>query len=126
MVVKPILLDLDSMSTPRKERPNSSSTRNGGNLPVTPMVERTLLSDFRSNAKQRNKSDGCSPSTKRCLSHKEFSSGSQNLIRFEQIGGADAPVLALISFRSSINIVEAISNWSQFKQLQVSMWHKPH
>ncbi|KAF6173551.1 hypothetical protein GIB67_042681 [Kingdonia uniflora] len=29
--------DLDSMSTPRKERPNSSSTRNGGNLPVTPM-----------------------------------------------------------------------------------------
>ncbi|KAF6168669.1 hypothetical protein GIB67_017165, partial [Kingdonia uniflora] len=33
----PILLDLDSMSTPRKERPNSSSTRNGGNLPVTPM-----------------------------------------------------------------------------------------
>ncbi|KAF6157363.1 hypothetical protein GIB67_004301 [Kingdonia uniflora] len=38
MVVKPIPLDFDAMSTPRKERPSSSSTRNGGNLPVTPMM----------------------------------------------------------------------------------------
>ncbi|KAF6155688.1 hypothetical protein GIB67_007125 [Kingdonia uniflora] len=38
MVVKPIPLDFDAMSTPRKERSSSSSTRNGGNLPVTPMV----------------------------------------------------------------------------------------
>ncbi|KAF6154458.1 hypothetical protein GIB67_028350 [Kingdonia uniflora] len=38
MVVKPIPLDFDAMSTPSKEKPSSSSTRNGGNLPVTPMA----------------------------------------------------------------------------------------
>ncbi|KAF6170883.1 hypothetical protein GIB67_014700 [Kingdonia uniflora] len=38
MVVKPIPLDFDAMSTPRKKKPTSSSARNGDNLPVTPMV----------------------------------------------------------------------------------------
>ncbi|KAF6162661.1 hypothetical protein GIB67_013275 [Kingdonia uniflora] len=43
MVMKPIPLDFDAMSTPTKERHSSSSTRNGGNLPVSPMVRTNAI-----------------------------------------------------------------------------------
>ncbi|KAF6141167.1 hypothetical protein GIB67_018257 [Kingdonia uniflora] len=47
MVVKPIPLDFDAMSTPRKERPSSSSTRNRGRMQNRETTQKVALRALR-------------------------------------------------------------------------------